>query len=126
MRPPGSLSARARRRRTSRSRKSNVDSTYAFYRAFLDLRRGRKVWGTGTMELLDTGGGQVFALVRQDDFMAYVAAVNMTSESETVKLTSQSFTGPALRVLGQGKLDARSGGATLSLPAEAFGVFRIR
>jgi glycosidase len=106
--------------------KDDPDSMYAFYRAFLELRRGRKVWGTGSMQLLDTGSPQLFAFVREDDFMGYVVAINMTAESQKAKVTSQSFVGPAARVLGSGSLSAKNGSATLSLPAEAYAVFRIR
>jgi glycosidase len=106
--------------------KDDPDSTYSFYRAFLELRRGRKVWGTGSMQLLDTGTTAVFALLREDDFMGYVAAVNMTAESQKVSVTSESFVGPAARVLGKGTLSAKKGSATLSLPADSYGVFRFR
>ena len=102
------------------------ERTYAFYRAFLELRRGRKVWGTGSMQLLDTGNPAVFAILREDDFMGYLAAVNMTEAAQKVSVTSSSFTGPAARVLGAGTLSAKNQSATLTLPAEAYGVFRFR
>ncbi|MFO0571252.1 MAG: alpha-amylase family glycosyl hydrolase [Polyangiaceae bacterium] len=101
-------------------------SMLSFYRDALALRRGRAVWGTGEMELLETGTKRVFAVYRSDDFMAYVSAVNMSEEAESVELTRPDLGSRAARVLGEGKLALRSGGGTLSLPGQGFGIFRVK
>jgi alpha-glucosidase len=106
--------------------RADPNSTYEFYRTLLELRRGRKVWGTGTFTLLDTGSEQVFAFLREDDFMGYVVAINMTEEAQKVSVQSESFVGPAGRVFGVGSLATAGQTATLSLPANGYGVFRFR
>jgi glycosidase len=106
--------------------RDDPSSMYSFYRDFLKLRRGRALWGTGSMQLLDTGGTTIFALLRQDDFMAYVVAVNMTVEPQTSTLASDAFGERSRLELGEGELAISAGTATLSLPGSAYAVFRIR
>ncbi|MEZ4221785.1 MAG: alpha-amylase family glycosyl hydrolase [Polyangiaceae bacterium] len=100
-------------------------SMLANYRALLELRRGRAVWGTGEMELLETGSSAVFALRREDDFMSYVSAVNMTEEPQRVDVTTNPPT-RAARVFGSGKLTPTSTGLRLDLPEKAAAIFRVR
>lgn len=102
------------------------ESMYAFYRELFALRRGRAIWGTGEMEVLETGTPTVFALYRADDFMAYVAAVNMSDEAQVADLVRPELGSRASRVLGAGTLTLTNGGATLSLPAQAGAIFRVR
>ncbi|MCC6898056.1 MAG: alpha-amylase [Polyangiaceae bacterium] len=102
------------------------DSMLSFYKALLTLRRGRAIWGTGQMEILDTGTTSVFALYRADDFMAYVAAVNMTEEAQVAELARPGLGSRAGRVSGSGQLTLTSAGGTLSLPANGAAIFRVR
>ncbi len=106
--------------------KDAPDSMYAFYRSLLELRRGRAVWGTGEMEVLDTGTNSVFALYRHDDFMAYVAGVNMSEEDQVAELARPGLGQRAERVAGQGKLALGAGGGKLSLPAKSAAIFRVK
>jgi len=101
-------------------------SMLAFYRELLALRRGRAVWGTGAMEILDTGTHEVLALHRSDDFMAYVAAVNMSEEDRSAEVARPDLGTRALRVLGQGELALRASGGTLKLPAKSAAIFRVK
>jgi alpha-glucosidase len=101
-------------------------SMYGFYRDFLSLRRGRALWGTGEMRLVDPGTNRIFAFVRQDDFMAYLVAVNMTVEPQSGTLADAAFGERARLELGDGELVLGAGSATLSLPGSAYAVFRLR
>lgn len=104
------------------------DSMLAFYRELLELRRGRAVWGTGAMEVLDTGTKSVFALLREDDFMAYVAAVNMSEEPSSASFELGASAPPegVSRELGSGKLELDGSTASVSLPEKGFAIFRVR
>ena len=105
---------------------ADPSSMLAFYRSLLELRRGRAVWGTGEMEVLETGTKSVFAILRQDDFMAYVAGVNMSEEDQSAELARPGLGKRALRVLGSGKLSLDASGGTLDLPAKSAAIFRVR
>lgn len=103
-------------------------SMLAFYRELLELRRGRAVWGIGEMKVLETGTSSVFALLREDDFMAYVAAVNMSDEAVSADLALQPATPTkgAARVLGSGKLALDGDTAHVQLPEKSWAIFRVR
>ncbi|MCC6213972.1 MAG: alpha-amylase [Polyangiaceae bacterium] len=101
-------------------------SMWAFYRDLLRLRRGRAVWGTGEMELLETGTTTVFAFHRADAFMAYVVAVNLTPDEVTARLARADLGERAERVIGSGTLALDASGADLVLPGAGAAVFRVR
>lgn len=106
--------------------RDDPSSIYAFYRDFLALRRGRAVWGTGDMQILDAGTNRIFALLREDDFMAYLAAVNMSAEPQSGTIVYDGFGERARLELGQGELVISGTSATLALPGSQYSVFRIR
>ena len=109
------------------AQQADPTSIYAFYKDFLARRRGRAVWGTGAMQIIDAGTNQLFVLLREDDFMAYLIAINMSVEPKAATLSSESFGERAPRLeLGDGELVKDGANAMLSLPASGYAVFRIR
>lgn len=101
-------------------------SMWSSYRELARLRRGRAVWGTGEMELLDAGTTEVFAFLREDSFQSYVVAVNMTASDVSARLERAGLGERAELELGVGDLTLDPTGADLQLPAAGAAVFRVR
>ena len=100
----------------------------AFYRELLELRRGRAVWGTGEATIAPSDTPQVFAFTREDDFMRYAIAVNMTDLEVTASLQIEGVGENAALVVGEGTLSPTrtDGTAELELPPSGAAIWRIR
>jgi len=103
-------------------------SMLSYYRQLLELRRGRQVWGTGQASLVTSDVPQVLAFTRDDDFMRYAVAVNMTDVEITAKLAISDVGSDAKLVVGQGTLapTADDGTAEVSLPPSESAIWRTR
>jgi alpha-glucosidase len=101
-------------------------SMLAFYKDVLALRRGRPVWGTGEAAIIQTGNEAIFAVLRQDDFMAYFVAVNIADEAVDATFDKPSDARGPKRVFGDGTLSFDGSTAKLALPEKAGAIFRIR
>jgi glycosidase len=101
-------------------------SMYAHYTSLFALRRGRAVWGTGEMTLIDAGNDGIFVALRQDDFMAYLVAVNMTDDAVEGSFDEPTGARGAKLAFGDGTLRFDGGTAKLALPEKAAAIFRLR
>lgn len=104
--------------------KDDKASMYTHYRRMLALRRGRAVFGTGAMALVDVGNPSVFAFTRSDATEAYLVVENMSESEQTV---SAEVEGSELtRVLGDGKGKREGAKVTIDVPATGSFVAKLR
>lgn len=105
--------------------KDDPSSMHTHYRRMLALRRGRPVFATGKMTLVDVGNPSVFAFVRADAEEAYLVVENMTESEQTV--VADGIEGTLVeRVLGDGKGTRDGQKLTIDLPATGSFVAKIR
>ncbi len=107
---------------------ASPDSMFAYYRELLALRRGRAVWGAGEAAIATSDSSRLLAFTREDDFMRYAIAVNMT-DVETVAKVGFADVGVGVQlVIGAGKLapTADDGTAEVTLPPDGAAIWRTR
>lgn len=105
---------------------ADAASTYGFYRSALALRRGRAVFGTGEVTILSSDNDAVLAVLRDDGDLAYLVAINITSEPQTAKLSGANLPTSGQRELGEGSLEASGADATVTVAGSQGVVFRLR
>lgn len=104
--------------------KDDPGSMFTHYKQMLALRRGRAVFGTGAMRLVDVGNPSVFAFTRSDANEAYVVVENLTETEQTV---SAEVEGTASEwKLGEGTARREGGKLVVTLPPTASYVGKIR
>lgn len=104
--------------------KADDGSMYLHYKRMLALRRGREVFGTGTMKVVDVGNVSVFAFLREDANEAWLVVENLTESEQSV---SAEVAGDKLeRALGKGKGRREGAKVVVDLPATESFVARIR
>lgn len=106
--------------------KADPGSVYNWYKKLLALRRGRAVWGTGQLRLLDTDTSAVLAYVRQDAQLEYLVAVNMTSDSQKATIADAKLPGSGKLVWGAGKLGVNGDAASVEIPGSTGAIFQIK
>jgi len=106
--------------------KSDPGSMYSWYQKLLALRRGRAVWGTGQLRLLEPDTGALLAYVRQDSRFEYLIAVNMTSDSQKATIADAKLPASGKLVWGAGKLGVHGDSANVELPGSEDAIFQIK
>ncbi len=106
--------------------KADPGSMYNWYKKLLVLRRGRAVWGTGQLRLLDTDTSAVLAYVRQDAQFQYLVAVNMTSDSQKATIADAKLPGSGKLAWGAGKLGVHGDAASVEIPGSKGAIFQIK
>lgn len=105
---------------------SDPASMYGFYRQLLSLRRGKAVWGTGDITLLDTGSDAVIAFLRDDGDLLYLVVVNVSSEPQTVTVVDANLPNTGQPVLGTAEVELQGSAAKVSIAASTAAVLRHR
>ncbi len=104
--------------------KADPTSMYVHYKQLLALRRGRPVFGTGEMTLVDVGNASIFAFLRTDATEAWLVAENLTDTAQTGAAVVEGTL--AERGLGAGTARREGGKVTLELPGTGSVVVRVR
>ncbi len=104
--------------------KSDKGSMFVHYKQMLALRRGRSVFGTGAMKLVDVGNPSVFAFVRSDSTEAWLVVENLTETAQSVSAEVEGTL--AERALGTGTAKREGGKVAVELPATGSFVGKIR
>lgn len=99
-------------------------SMYVHYKQLLALRRGRAVFGTGEMKLVDVGNVSVFAFVRSDASEAWLVAENLTESPQTGAAEVEGTL--VERALGAGIARREGSKVSVDLPATGSVVVRLR
>lgn len=104
--------------------KADKGSMFVHYKQMLALRRGRSVFGTGAMKLVDVGNPSVFAFVRSDATEAWLVVENLTETPQSVSAEVEGTL--AERALGTGTAKREGGKVALELPATGSFVGKLR
>lgn len=105
---------------------SDPSSMYSFYRQMLSIRRGKAVWGTGDVTLLDTQSDSVIAYSRDDGDLLYLVVINVSSEAQAVTLLDANLPNTGQPVLGTADVVLEGSAAKVSIPASSAAVLRHR
>jgi len=107
--------------------KADPNSTYAFYRKLLGVRRGREAFGTGTLQIFAADDPTVLAYSRTSSTETYVMAMGMDEEdAHTTTVAGANLPGDAQLVFGSGSLAREGTAAKITVPAAGMAIFRVR
>ncbi|MCA9624523.1 MAG: alpha-glucosidase C-terminal domain-containing protein, partial [Myxococcales bacterium] len=105
---------------------TQADSTFAFYRDLLALRRGREVWGTGEVQFLEGDNETVLAFRREDGALSYLVLVNLSDDPQTSVLPDANLPNIGLPVLGEAQVTLDGDAATVALEGAGYAILRLR
>jgi glycosidase len=103
------------------------DSSYRFYRALLDARRGRDAFGTGALRLLTTDQPSLLLWTRASADETYVMVLSVDEAVERTAIAPDTeLAAEPVRLFGNATMTPAQDGALVTVPPAGMAIFRVR